>query len=142
MGEKLASLRDPRGAERVPKVRPDVSLLRRAGQYQARLERREREAAQTRADKARHEAGRLVHSFLDIDPELRRLVLFGSLATGRITSSDFDIDLAVLCSPEKFFALVSTALDSEFEVDLVDLATVDARIRRSIDRDGVVLYEK
>jgi hypothetical protein len=48
----------------------------------------------------------------------------------------------VACSKEKYLSIVARALDSPFNVDVVDLTTADERIKASIARDGVVLYEK
>jgi hypothetical protein len=48
----------------------------------------------------------------------------------------------VACSKEKYLSIVAMALDSPFKVDVVDLAAADDRIKASIARDGVVLYEK
>ncbi|MDW7710808.1 MAG: nucleotidyltransferase domain-containing protein [Deferrisomatales bacterium] len=116
--------------------------IKRAAARQIRLRDRRREAAHARVADARSEVERLARVFLKIDPALEKLILFGSLARGDVTTSDFDIDLAVAGSRDSFLRLVAEALNSPFDVDLVDLDAADERIRRSILRDGIVLYEK
>ena len=80
--------------------------------------------------------------FQEIDPNLKKVILFGSLAKNNVRSEHFDIDLAVECSWDKYLALVSTALDADFEVDLVELAKARPAWRERIEDEGVVLYEK
>jgi predicted nucleotidyltransferase len=107
-----------------------------------RLRDRERqEAVASRVAMALAEVERLVAEFRAVDPVLEKVVLFGSLARREVRSPDFDIDLAVACSKDKYLAIVARALDSPFRVDVVDLATADDRIKASIARDGVVLHE-
>jgi predicted nucleotidyltransferase len=110
------------------------NLLKRDQRTQRQIERRI-EAARTEIDK-------LLAQFLEIDPALQKVILFGSLAKQTIRSADFDIDLAVQCSPDKFLLLVGAALDSDFKVDVVDLASVSQTFRQFISKDGIVLYEK
>lgn len=108
-----------------------------------RLRDRERqEAVSSRVAMALAEVERLVAEFRALDPDLEKVVLFGSLARREVRSPEFDIDLAVACSKDKYLAIVARALDSPFQVDVVDLATADDRIKASIARDGVVLHEK
>ncbi|MDA8122933.1 MAG: nucleotidyltransferase domain-containing protein [Deltaproteobacteria bacterium] len=101
-----------------------------------------RAAVAVRVESAMAEVDRLVGEFRALDPAIEKIVLFGSLARKDATSIGFDIDLAVSCSKERYLALVARALDSPFMVDVVDLAVADDRIKSSIARDGVVLYEK
>ena len=110
------------------------NLLKRDLREQQRIERRI-EAAQAEIDK-------LLARFLEIDPALQKVILFGSLAKQTVKSVNFDIDLAVQCSEDKFLLLVATALDSDFAVDVVDLVSVNQTFRHFILKDGVVLYEK
>lgn len=108
-----------------------------------RLRDRERqEAVSSRVAMALAEVECLVAEFRALDPDLEKVVLFGSLARREVRSPEFDIDLAVACSKDKYLAIVARALDSPFQVDVVDLATADDRIKASIARDGVVLHEK
>ena len=102
-------------------------------------ERRKRTAA--RATCAREEAVRLTQRFRQRDPELRQVVLFGSLACGGTpVDHHFDIDLAV--DSERYLALVGEALDSEFDVDVIDLRRVREAIREDIETYGEVIYER
>jgi len=89
---------------------------------------------------AHEEAQRLVRRFLEIDPEIDTIVLFGSLAEHNVFSIHFDIDLAV--RSEKYLKLVSCGLSSSFPVDVVDLDHVAQPIRASIEKYGKILYEK
>ncbi len=93
-----------------------------------------------RTARALAEANRLKADFLKIDPNMKRLVLFGSLAEGRANTPHFDIDLAV--DSELYMKLVSRALDSEITVDLIDLNNVRPNILAEIERYGKILYEK
>jgi len=89
---------------------------------------------------AHEEAQRLVRRFLEIDPEIDTIVLFGSFAEDDVFSIHFDIDLAV--RSEKYLKLVSCGLSSSFPVDVVDLDHVAQPIRASIEKYGKILYEK
>jgi predicted nucleotidyltransferase len=91
-----------------------------------------------RVDEAHREVDRLVAEFRRIDPELDRIVLFGSLARSRVTRLSFDIDLAV--SSRRYLDLLGPALASPFKVDLVDLETASPYVREAISRDGVEKY--
>ena len=86
------------------------------------------------------EAGRLTKCFVEADPDLRKVVLFGSLATGDLGNREPDVDLAV-DSPQ-YLRLVSIALDSTFKVDVVDLPNASPVISRAVERDGRVMYER
>ena len=48
-----------------------------------------------RVSEAKEEAARLACSFAMEDPTLRRAVLFCSVAHGRVSGPDFDIDLGI-----------------------------------------------
>lgn len=110
------------------------NLLKRERRVQGQIERR--------IETARSEIDRLLAQFLEIDPALQKVVLFGSLVKQAARSADFDIDLAVQCSPDKFLLLVAAALDSDFTVDVVDLTSVSQTFCQFILKDGVILYEK
>jgi predicted nucleotidyltransferase len=120
------------------------AFLREVARQTNERNRRELDALRQRqADRlrrARDEARRLTEAFRATDPEVDRVVLFGSVATGDVGSHEFDIDLAV--RSKEYLRLVSVALDSPFRVDLVDLDAVREAIRRAIERDGRVLYAK
>lgn len=74
-----------------------------------------------------------------IDPDMERLVLFGSLAQTP-SSSNFDIDLAV--KSKKYFALLNRALSSDFKIDLVDIDFLNPFILKTIEQKGKIIYEK
>ncbi len=116
--------------------------LKKMAEYVRRIDRKRREAISLRVIEAFAEVERLAGEFRALDPAIEKIVLFGSLARKDVTSLDFDIDLAVACSKERYLTIVARALDSPFKVDVVDLAVADDRIKTSIARDGVVLYEK
>lgn len=50
--------------------------------------------------------------------------------------------MAVICSKDKYFDIVTAAMDNPFNVDVIDMEEADDRIISSIERDGVILYEK
>ena len=102
----------------------------------------EQKLLQQRIKCADDEIKKLLARFLEIDPRLQKVVLFGSLAKGSVKSLKFDIDLAVQCTNDKFYSLVATALDSDFKVDVLDLDAMDNEFRTLILKDGIVLYEK
>ena len=116
--------------------------LKKMAESARRRDRERRKTISARVPGAFAEVERLAGEFRALDPAIEKIVLFGSLARKDVTSPDFDIDLAVACSKERYLAIVARALDSPFQVDVVDLAVADDRIKASIARDGVVLYEK
>lgn len=103
--------------------------------------RRNREAERRRAERlsrARDEAPLIAAALARIDPAVREVWLFGSVATGRTGREEFDIDLAVRGGD--VISLYARLPDSEFEVDLVDLDSVGERFRSMIYRRGERLY--
>ncbi|HOV37549.1 MAG TPA: nucleotidyltransferase domain-containing protein [Spirochaetales bacterium] len=82
----------------------------------------------------------LIRSFLAIDPELQKIILFGSLARGMPKREDFDIDIGV--RSDRYFALVGWALRQEWKIDVVDLDSISESFLEDIESKGVVLYEK
>jgi predicted nucleotidyltransferase len=93
---------------------------------------------ETRLAEARGEIERLVADFRAHDPDLRRVVLFGSIARGRVKRPSFDIDLAV--DSDRYLELVDVALDSSFDVDLFDLTWCSDYVRDAVERYGVEVY--
>ena len=104
--------------------------------------RRDAMVRDARISEARLEIEELVADLRRIDPEIRKITLFGSLATGRAKSRWFDIDIAVDCAPQKYLDLVARALRSRFDVDVVEIRTCREGLLRAIERDGEVLYER
>lgn len=113
-------------------------LARAINSRNRRKREREGEEQRERLALARAEVDRLVTEFQRVDPALRRVVLFGSLARDDAKSLDFDIDLAVDAS--RYLDLLGIALDSPFKVDLVDLSSASRYIVAAIERDGVEVY--
>jgi len=93
-----------------------------------------------RVSRAFDEIETLKSGFLNIDPDLRVMILFGSLAENRVKSIHFDIDIAV--KSKKYYQLVGRALQSEFKVDVIDLETIHESIKISIEKYGRIIYEK
>jgi predicted nucleotidyltransferase len=89
---------------------------------------------------AKDEVDRLVNRFLEIDPAIETIVLFGSLAEGNVFSLHFDIDIAV--RSQEYLKLVGCGLNSSFPVDVVDLDHVSEPFKASIEKYGKILYEK
>ena len=75
-------------------------------------EAREHKRIERRSKSAQEELKKLLAGFLEIDPGLRKVILFGSLAREAVKSVNFDIDLAVQCSGDKFLRLIASTLDS------------------------------
>jgi predicted nucleotidyltransferase len=69
-------------------------------EHQARLQKERGERIEVLQNKALVEIELLVRKMITIDPGIEKIILFGSLATGAVTSPDFDIDLAVQCAKE------------------------------------------
>ena len=103
---------------------------------------READRRRGRLRQAREEIDALAEAFKKIDPDIQRIVLFGSLVPGKTPSADFDIDLAVECTRDRYLSLVSRGLDSLFRVDVVDLTKAPGFIQDEVRRFGVVLHER
>jgi len=98
---------------------------------------REKRAAEiaTQRKAAWAEVRRLLDRFHEIDPGVDRLIVFGSLARDDMKRPDFDIDVAV--RSERYLELLGPVLESDFAVDLVDLANASSYITDAISREGV-----
>lgn len=94
----------------------------------------------TRIIHALKEVEKLKIDFLKIDNKLEKMILFGSLVRKEIGYINFDIDIAV--RSKKYYQLVGRALESDFKVDVVDLDSVNKRIKDEILKNGKVIYEK
>jgi predicted nucleotidyltransferase len=88
---------------------------------------------------AKKEAARLARSFAGADPALRRAVLFGSVAHGRVSGQTFDIDLGI--EGGDILRYIAIAEKSSFTVDVVDLQNVSEEFRRIVLSQAVTLYE-
>ena len=116
-------------------ISPYVETIRR------RMARETRRREQL-VERSGREIESLVTDFRKIDPDIRKIVLFGSLATQTVRSSSFDIDLAVDCTRTRYLEIVSRALDSPYSVDVVEMVAAPKFIRDSVERYGQVLYER
>ena len=110
-----------------------------AAGLRAANEREGREIA-ARARDAIAESKRLAEAIGRADQEVRAVYLFGSLAKGLPTQPGFDIDLALQGGDT--YRAMDAAADSDFEVDIVDLALLPAKVRETILLSGVKLYER
>jgi predicted nucleotidyltransferase len=109
--------------------------------YKKKNEREEARRQTIIAEKskaAREEVDRLVECFREIDPGLKRLILFGSLAEKRVRREDSDIDLAF--DGTKYIQCLSIALQSSFKVDLLDIKTARPGIRKEIEQYGEIVF--
>lgn len=87
-----------------------------------------------RKGEALEEVRRLVKEFKELDPDLKRVILFGSLGEDRIKSERFDIDLAM--EGKEYLKCVYLALDSTFKVDLLDLSALRKDFKEQIEHYG------
>jgi len=108
----------------------------------ARRVRKERveviRATAIRLEEARLEARRLAADIAALDG-IRRVIHFGSSATGRSFRLDSDIDIAI--AGGDLFAAMGVAETSRFHVDVVDIETLPSSLREAILSEGVVLHE-
>ena len=107
----------------------------------AAQQRKENEKAQgtaaRRLEAARLEARRLA-SLLAEMPDLHRVVLFGSTASGFNFGKRSDIDLAI--EGGEILAAMDIVEASPFKVDVVSLLTIHPVMRARIEKEGIVLY--
>jgi len=115
------------------------ALLNAVKQSQKRADETASLALKQRTQQALQEVERLVQEFRSRDPELRRIVLFGSLASGTPRNPNFDIDLSF--EGRELYACTAIALDSHFKVDLVDYISLPDFMQKEIDTFGRILYE-
>lgn len=101
------------------------------------LNQKELAERSVRLAKARAEADRLALKIKEGVPGVTEVYLFGSVATGDVSSSDFDIDLAL--DGGDVYAAMDIVLDSEFEVDLVNLSLVPQTVRERIMSLGITV---
>lgn len=104
--------------------------------------RRERQERQEREHAARAKAEKLAR-ILAQEYQVRKVVLFGSLARSGEYDARSDIDLAVegLPAHAHLEAIERLERESGLRVDLVDLADANDRVLRAVEREGSPLYE-
>ena len=100
---------------------------------------RETLARAARLDDARAEARRLAGELAALDG-VRRVIHFGSSASGRSFRLDSDIDIAI--SGGDLLEAMRIVESSRFRVDIIDIDAVPALLRAAILQQGVVLHEK
>jgi predicted nucleotidyltransferase len=121
----------------------DARLKEMARTFSDRTQRAEKERSRQialRRSAAFEQIQRLVTRFREVDPEIRVIILFGSLATGFLRNHHFDIDIAV--DSDHYWDLLGIALDQPIPVDLTDLPQISEHIRSRIQAEGTVLYER
>ena len=91
----MALFRNGSGAGATRRDSPTPSCPRRAQEPRAQIPEGNIARTEERYKAALTEVDRLVARFRAIDPDLRRIVLFGSLAHGVPRKPDFDIDLSL-----------------------------------------------
>lgn len=92
-----------------------------------------------RAGRARAFLPVLVSAFCQIDPDIRKILLFGSLAKGMPDREGFDIDIGVRSS--RYLRLVAWALDQEWKIDVVNIDDTAGTIVEGLESTGRTLYE-
>jgi predicted nucleotidyltransferase len=105
-----------------------------------KLNAAERARIKASMERARGDAERLAAAILEKDPGVRRVILFGSVATGAARSEDFDIDLALDGGDVQ--AAMDLTEGLAFRVDLLSLARAPESVRRAILERGVVVGER
>ncbi|MDI6792336.1 MAG: nucleotidyltransferase domain-containing protein [bacterium] len=87
---------------------------------------------------------KVVKILVDTDPGIKKVILFGSIVENEDRFNlNSDIDIAVTCSKDKYYILVSRMLDvPDIKVDLLDLEKTGGFLRERIIEKGVILYER
>jgi predicted nucleotidyltransferase len=114
--------------------------LRHIIETHRRLNAEARLRTQERLERARVEAKAVAERLAESDPTVTRVVLFGSVAAGRVRNENFDIDLAV--EGGTLTSLWLLAEESEFSVDLVDLDSVSPAFREMVEKRGIELFSR
>ncbi len=118
-------------------MQSDAEKIARIAERLTRDRARARKRLAVRIDEAHGEARRLASAFT-AECGVQQVILFGSLAEGRVRSESFDIDLAV--SGGDLIECILLSEKSSFKVDVVDLKLLPESTRRAIREHGVVLY--
>lgn len=114
----------------------DVSTLR---EFHKRRNARLHAEAEARRRAFEAELPRLVEGILTVDPAVRSVTLFGSLARpDKIPVRDIDI---ALDSPQ-FLRAAAWLLRQDLPIDVVDLHELYPNIRERVEREGRILYER
>jgi predicted nucleotidyltransferase len=87
--------------------------------------------------KAQHEAKRLSTEIAKLDG-VRRVIHFGSSASGRNFRLDSDIDLAI--EGGDVLEAMKVAESSAFRVEIVDIAMVPEPLRELMLQEGIIIH--
>jgi predicted nucleotidyltransferase len=123
-------------SRRRPRSSPGASPRPYIDHYRAENDAELREIRE-RAASAIAEGRRIAQRIRRADPEVRDVILFGSLVEDGPRRKDFDIDLAI--SGGDVFKAMEAAEDSPFEIDIVCLERLPAHIRDRVRKSGVAL---
>ena len=124
--------------EAMPVSKEALAIYRATAQRRAEARQRALEARRQRA----WEAARTAAQLLKASFHASRVVVFGSLLREHGFHERSDIDLAAWgLAPEDYFLAVARLqeIDPEFEIDLVDVAHCQPRLRAVIEQEGVTL---
>ena len=113
-------------------------VLNAVTQKRARMFMEKEKRIEIRKEKAFREISRLIGRFQEIDPSLKRIVLFGSLAENTLRCENFDIDLSF--EGLEYYLCATETLNSPFKIDLVDYNVCASHIKDEIDTKGIVVY--
>ncbi len=113
-------------------------VLNAVTQKRARTFMEKEKRIENRKEEAFREISRLIGRFQQIDPSLKRIILFGSLVEDTIRSENFDIDLSF--EGREYYLCAAETLNSPFKIDLVDYDTCISHIKDEIDTKGIVVY--
>lgn len=104
----------------------------------------EKKSIHARRKRAFNELPKLTDFLRSEDPKISQIILFGSLTDEpESLRLGFDIDLAICCSNDKYYHLVSSIQDvTDFKIDLIDIDSTRPFFRQRILETGIVLYEK
>ncbi len=113
-------------------------VLNAVRQKRARMFVEKEKRIEDRKKEAFREISRLIGRFQEIDPSLKRVVLFGSLAENTVRSENFDIDLSF--EGREYYLCAAETLNSPFKNDLIDYNACISHIKEEIDTKGIVVY--
>lgn len=116
----------------------DLELIGRIADRQRRENEEIDQASLLRLAKAREEARRLACRLLAL-PDVKRVLLFGSAASGRRFGPASDIDLAM--EGGDLLEGMGIVEKSSFPVDIVSLDSIHPIMRARIEKEGVTLHE-
>ena len=117
----------------------EQKLLLRIAAENKRQNSLEKKRIDARIKKFRDYIPIIIEEFLKIDPDIKKVVLFGSLVEKTMYHENFDMDIAV--DSDRYLKIVSWCLDQPFKIDCLDLETAPTHITERIHKYGEILYE-